>query len=408
MVAARMTRRLALVIFMAAVLCASAASPLADSPPPAQVLSNYENYWAAGLARDCGYSQPLPSDPGISLWLFCDTAVHGANSQLQWRWLAQINGSTGAEGPSTPGEVPSDLSELATPGSGMPAMPNHDGPAQFLPAPSGLVTSGGLPCDPANGGYPASWISGVTQDAANPSDVLISYDNYCVPIVPSSNELTGEGFGLAAYDPASNTLDSQVTIFASSGGRPLGPQLLLGSPVFSGAHLFLFASYCPQHNHVGLACTAGSGGNAVYLARVGATPASWQDAGDFRWYASSSSWTTSASSAASVIPAAAPLAVNVQNFSALGHGLVLIEQTDGAGGFTVYQASGPAGAWSKLTSGKVPCAIEGDSLCRAIFGHPELSTSSRLLVSYYDPAARPQYNPAAGAEGHVMVAAFPW
>lgn len=408
MVTACMTRRVALMIFMAAVLCASAASTLADSPPPAQVLSNYENYWAANLARDCGYSQPLPSDPSISLWLFCDTDVHGSNSQLQWRWLAQINGSTGAEGPSTSGEVPSGLSELATPGSGMPAMPNHDGPAQFLPAPSGLVTSGGLPCDSANGAYPASWISGVTQDAANPSDLLISYDNYCVPIEPSSNVLTGEGFGLAAYDPASNTLDSQVTVFASSGGQPLGPQMLLGSPVFSGSHLFLFAGYCPQHNQVDFACTAGSGGNAVYLARVGATPASWQDASDFRWYVSSSSWTTSASSAASVIPAASPLAVNVENFFSLGHDLVLIEQTDGVGSFIVYQASTPTGTWSELTSGKVPCAIEGDSFCRAIFGHPELSTSSKLLVSYFDPAATPQYNPAAGSEGHIMVATFPW
>jgi hypothetical protein len=408
MVTARMTRRLALVIFMAAVLCASATSTLADSPLPAQVLSNYENYWAANIARDCGYSQALPSDPSTSLWLFCDTGVHGSNSQLQWRWLAQINGSTGAEGPFASGEVPSRLSELPTPGSGMPAMPNHDGPAQFLPTPAGLVTSGGLTCDPANGAYPASWISGVTQDAANPSDVLISYVNYCVPIEPGSSELTGEGFGLAAYDPVSNTLDSQMTVFASRGGQPLGPQLLLGSPVFSGSHLFLFASYCPRRNRVDLACTAGSGGNAVYLARVGATPASWQKASDFRWYVSSSSWTRSASSATSVIPAATPLAVNVENFSSLGHGLVLIEQTDGVGDFTVYQASAPTGAWSELTSGKVPCAIEGDSFCRAIFGHPELSTGSKLLVSYFDPAATPHYNPAAGPEGHVMVRAFPW
>lgn len=408
MVTPRMTSRVALMIFMAAALCTPAASTLADSPPPAQVLSNYENYWAADLARDCGYSQPLPSEPGISLWLFCDTGVHGSNSGLQWRWLAQISGSTGAEGPSTSGEVPGGLSELATPGSGMPAMPNHDGPAQFLPAPSGLVTSGGQPCDSAHGAYPASWISGVTQDAANPSDLLISYVNYCVPIEPSSsNVLTGEGFGLAAYDPAGNTLDSQVTVFASSGGQPLSPQLLLGSPVFSGSHLFLFAAYCPQHNQVGLACTAGSG-NAVYLARVGATPASWQDPSDFRWYVSSSTWTASASSAASVIPAASPLALNVEDFSSLGHGLVLIEQTDGTGGFTVYQASIPTGPWSDLTSGKVPCAIEGDSFCRAIFGHPELSTSSQLMVSYFDPAAAPQYNPAAGPEGHVMVTAFPW
>jgi hypothetical protein len=96
------------------------------------------------------------------------------------------------------------------------------------------------------------------------------------------------------------------------------------------------------------------------------------------------------------------------DFSALGHGLALIEQTSIAGGFTVCQASRPSGAWQEETSGTVPCTIEGDSFCRAITGHPELSTRSHLLVSFFNPGAAPRYNPSAGPEGHVMVAAFPW
>jgi hypothetical protein len=60
------------------------------------------------------------------------------------------------------------------------------------------------------------------------------------------------------------------------------------------------------------------------------------------------------------------------------------------------------------TSGTVPCTSEGNSFCRAIIGHPELSTTSQLLVSYFNPGAAPYYYQAAGAEGHVMVAAFPW
>jgi hypothetical protein len=87
---------------------------------------------------------------------------------------------------------------------------------------------------------------------------------------------------------------------------------------------------------------------------------------------------------------------------------VLIEQTNIVGGFTVYQASRPSGTWQEKTSGTVPCTIEGDSFCRAIIGHPELSTRSHLLVSFFNPGARPYYNPSAGAEGHVVVAAFPW
>jgi hypothetical protein len=87
---------------------------------------------------------------------------------------------------------------------------------------------------------------------------------------------------------------------------------------------------------------------------------------------------------------------------------VLIEQTNIVGGFTVYQASHPSGAWREKMSGTVPCMIKGDSFCRAIIGHPELSTRSHLLVSFFNPGALPHYNMSAGAEGHVEVAAFPW
>jgi hypothetical protein len=40
------------------------------------------------------------------------------------------------------------------------------------------------------------------------------------------------------------------------------------------------------------------------------------------------------------------------------------------------------------------------NFCRAIIGHPELSTPTQLVLSYFDPAA--------GARGHVMVAGFRW
>jgi hypothetical protein len=40
------------------------------------------------------------------------------------------------------------------------------------------------------------------------------------------------------------------------------------------------------------------------------------------------------------------------------------------------------------------------NFCRAIIVHPELSTSTQLVLSYFDPGA--------GARGHVMVAGFRW
>ncbi|MDR3032471.1 MAG: hypothetical protein LBV78_05080 [Kitasatospora sp.] len=391
-----------MLISAAVVACASSVAALADNPPPGQVLSNFENHYSANIVRDCGYSQPLPAHPGSSLWLFCDTDVYGFNAQGQWTLSDIIAGSTAAEGPATPGNVPTGLSELSTPGTGVPPIPNHNGPAQFLPTPSGLVTSGGLTGDSANHAYAASWVTGVTRDAARPSDLLISFNNYCVQ---SGGSLLPEGFGLATYAPATNTRSGQVTVFTSPSGVALAQQERLGSPIFAGGYLYLFASLC---NRTYDATCISDSGNAVYLARVSANPSAWDNAGGYRWYAGPSSWTASPGSAVSVISGARPLSVTVSDFSALGHGLALIEQTNIVGGFTVFQASRPSGMWQEKTSGTVPCTIEGDGFCRSIIGHPELSTRSRLLVSFFNPGAVPHYNPSAGAEGHVTVAAFPW
>jgi hypothetical protein len=398
----RVSRSATVLICAAVVTCASLVAAVADDPPPGQVLSNFENHYGANIVRDCGYSQPLPADPGSSLWLFCDTDVYRFNAQGQWTLSDIIGGSTAAEGPAVRGRVPTRLSELTTPDSGVPPIPNHDGPAQFLPTPSGLVTSGGLPCESADNSYAASWITGVTRDAARPSDVLISFNNYCVQ---SGGSFLAEGFGLARYAPATNTRSSQVTVFTSPPGAALTQQERLGSPIFSGHYLYLFASRCNETYDA--TCIANSG-NAVYLARVSAKPSAWDNSRNYRWYAGPSSWTANPGSAVSVVSGARPLSVTVNNFSALGHGLVLIEQTNIVGGFTVYQASHPSGAWQEKTSGTVPCTIEGDSFCRAIIGHPELSTRRHLLVSFFNPGAAPHYNPSADAEGHVMVAAFPW
>ena len=125
----------------------------------------------------------------------------------------------------------------------------------------------------------------------------------------------------------------------------------------------------------------------------------WDNAGSYRWYAGPSSWTASPGSAVSVIAGARPLSVTVNNFSALGHGLVLIEQTNIVGGFTVYQASRPSGTWREKTSGTVPCTIEGDSFCRAIIGHPELSTRSHLVVSFFQSGRSPALHHDRGRRG---------
>src|SRR5215469_7668427 len=190
--------------------------------PPAPLLSDFERSSRADIVRDCGYSQPLPADLSVSLWLFCDTDVYTFTAQGKWQLSRIIAGSTAAQSPVTAGTAPDDLSELTTPGQRVTATPSQDWPARFLPAPSGLKTAAGLDCDLANNAYPASWPTGVTADPASDPDILITFNNYCVTI--GTGGLLPEGFGLAEYDPAANTFRAVATVFTAAGGGPLRPQ----------------------------------------------------------------------------------------------------------------------------------------------------------------------------------------
>jgi hypothetical protein len=355
---------------------------------PTPVLSGIERSGQVSLARDCGYSAPLPA--GRSLWLFCDTAVYVRKTNSHaWTLQRFIAGSTAAVG--TGRHAPGQLSEVGTPG-GPAAKTNSGEPAPFLARPAGLVTAGGLPCGDG-GSYAASWVSGLTRVPSSP-DLLVTFNNYCV--LGRGEGFLHEGFGLAEYDPAAGTLTDDVTVF--SGPAFSGPAATaLGSPVFSGRYLYLY----------GPTCSAGKAGRCagtLFEARVPASPAQWTDPLSYRWRSGGRSgpWSPDAAAAASFIAGPKPSGVSVASFPAARRGFVLVEQTGIGGDFTVYASAAPAGPWKPVRSGRVPCRAAAGfaNFCRAIIGHPELSTPSELVLSYFDPGA--------GAHGHVMVAGFRW
>jgi hypothetical protein len=316
--------------------------------------------------------------------------------------------------------VPGRLSEIATPPA--PLTLTGDGaPQPFLPVPQGLLLPGGtLPCT-GPGAYPASWITGVTRapGPAASSNLLISYDDYCV--TGNAGSLTAEGFGLVEYDPVHNLLGPTGRVFASLAGLP--PQQVLGSPVIGrDGYLYLFG-FCAA------TLTAGCGPGGVFLARTLARPGYWQNPLTYTYW-TGAGWSPQVAAASSVLPGSAlsplspvsppapapsaspanlvsttaatrPLGISVGDYRAAGHGLVMVEQTSLAGSFQVWQAASPAGPWRPIRSGKVPCTkgTQGaaDALCRALIGHPELSTRSQLLISYFDPG-----------RDHVEVSAYSW
>jgi hypothetical protein len=377
--------------------CAAPAPP--PQPPSWLVQSNYQRVTGDAVRRDCGYSTPLPGKPGWSIWLFCDTVVTSADGNAVERLI--LGTDTAAEGPYQAGRAPGWLTEVPTPPTPTTRPPHRlalspgTAPQPFLPAPDGLELPGGLlPCA-GPGSYPAAWISGVVRASSSGAagQLLIAYDDYCVN--GSADAPTAEGFGLVSYDPAGNALGPVTLVFRSGFGLPLSPQQVLGSPIVGAdgyLYLFGFCQAAPP--------PAGCGAGQVFLARTVATPASWGNPFGYQYW-TGDGWAAQPAAAGSLLPAAHPLGVSVGDYAADGHGLVMIEQTSLNGGFQAWQARSPAGPWRRLLAGRVPCTRGTepgtDGLCRALIGHPELSTRSDLLISYYNPG-----------NGHVGVAAYPW
>jgi hypothetical protein len=390
------------------------AGPAGVVAPPAEPLSNYEVATGHSLDRDCGFTVPVlalyQGLPSVEdLWLFCDTIDYNASGTEVG---AILGTDTAAEAPLVPGEVPQDLSELPTPPA-RPALPNDNGPQPFLPVPNGLVLPGSSsPCvgtgfsptgvyGPASPGiYPASWFTGAARETLgfghNPLDVLASFNSYCVDAETGNiNTLfTDEAFGLVTYDPLTNTLGQAVDVFTSSGGTNIARQEQLGDPVFFGGYLYLFSSQCLAS--IFGVCTSG----VVYMARVPAFRSGWANPAAYQWW-TGSGWSSDYADAGNLIPAATPFGISVGDFSLTGHGIVLIAESDVAGGFQVFSAPSPTGTWALLETNRVPNSNDcnaGEFGCYALVAHPELSTPSELLLSYLDPSGL----------GHLRLAAFPW
>jgi hypothetical protein len=386
--------RIALLACAAALVMPTGA--FADAPPPARELSQFETYWGASLERDCGFSQTIGG--GKALWLFCDTQVYNARGE-RGEFIA---GATAAEGSYKSGEVPTTLTEIPKPPTSISGYPFNGGPQQFLPPPEDVHAPGGGSC-PSAGGYAASWTSGLTAIPGS-EKLLIVYDEVCV----TPKKLIVEGLAMREYTPSTNTLSGPSEIFKpSSSGAALPQAKQLGSPIFSEGFFYMFAGNCPLkangeegHGAFGECVTAGG---VDIMGTLGAR-SYYTNPSDYEWE-TASGWSKSAGSAVSIISGARPenpASVTVNSYP--GKGLAMITEKNIGGAYQVYLApSGnpSAGHWSTGHSaeGLAGCSHgRGEfDFCRALIGHPEISTSSDMLMSYFEPEIH-----------HVEVIAVPW
>jgi hypothetical protein len=91
--------------------------------------------------------------------------------------------------------------------------------------------------------------------------------------------------------------------------------------------------------------------------------------------------------------------------------LTMYQMKDTKGHYTLLKAAKPSGPWSKLGSGTLPRCGSAPGKCNSFALHPELSTTSRMLVSYYLPGfgpGIPKKHPYRHAPlGHIVTAWLP-
>jgi hypothetical protein len=350
-----------------------------------RVRSSGEAAFGVDYYRDGGQSVRFSSNPPRSLWLFGDSPVSTGEF---------IAGNTAAIGTFVPGQPATSLTEVPT------GNRTVKGSSQFLPTPTDLPCPGGV-----NASYPGG-------AAARPGSttLVVSYVDLCLG---AAGSVIYQRSGLVEYDPASNR-------FSANRGRPftsspltstLPIQQHLSSPVLSDGFLYFFPFACVRT--VFLGCAEGR----VYVSRVSSLPASWASSASFRWWAAGS-WSSDATRATSILPAGEPVGpfgANVGDFSIVPGAparFALIEMTDIVGGFKVLRSPSPTGPWTTVAVSRAPdgCGRPPGQLffCRTFEVHPELSSSSRLVYSWFSVDDYDHANPKGSAGGHVRLASIPW
>ncbi|HEX6686192.1 MAG TPA: hypothetical protein VF062_25690 [Candidatus Limnocylindrales bacterium] len=332
------------------------------------------------ISRDGGISVPFSATE--ALWLFGDTVQRNGPAFLAL--------GTAAIGPYRPGAAPDALNELPRPPAA-PA-PGRTAPANFFPAPAGLLTPDDppVPCgSTGSASYSAAWLNGGARIPGT-NRIALMWSELCV----ASGEGRGwpvERWRMAEYDPATNRF---LRLFTPFEAVPLQAGLpetkVLSSPVFGGdGYLYLFGAKREP--------------NSVFVARVSADPAAWGNAANFRWW-NGTRWAANHTAAATVLSGVDPWGIHVADFPAQGKLAMIVKDSFfDSPHFRIYTASSPLGPWTPGPAGRVPDHCGGGGFgCYAFYAHPELSTARSFVFSWYSPGDR------GSAGGHVRLGAIEW
>jgi hypothetical protein len=333
--------------------------------------SSYETRTRA-VSRDVGISVVLPD--GHDLWLFGDTSIFQRAGAGGWKRAGFIDGSSALEARYRRDQVPHGREY------------DSSAPARFIPRPRDVYIpdGAGQPCAYPRAAYPARWPTGAAVMADNNSEVFVSYAEVCVTRRPSHGGVVPaqtEGWGYLLYNWRTHHIDrGPADVFRPhTTGVRLGNSRIFSSPYFNNHQLTLFASQCTA---LSVWCSKGHVWSVTVPDAVRAmnNPASYKPhllslSGSGKWQ---------------------PISVSIGRYA---DGFHLVEQTSVGGTYKIFSASTLAAPWRLDRSGRLPGCPTPTGFCYALTGHPELSTSTHIFVTYM--------RPNSGPGGHIVISAIP-
>ena len=284
------------------------------------------------------------------------------------------------------------------------------------------------------GSYTATWPGGGASIPGT-TKLLLAHADVCI----TANGFASERLRLVQYDPQTGLLSNDAAPFVAAPlSAGLNPLELLSSPVFGqDGYLYMYS-----YTNV---CMANPGcigrppyPNAIYAARVSGNPllAKWMSKANYEWWCGNQTpcppgpsgtpgWTGVEAYARSVatfptvtlsngLHVAQPPFGNISagNYTAnTSHKYVITAPYPSAAGkqveFMVLEAANPWGPFTFTHAGAVPDACNTGRSCYAVIGHPELSTSTQFVFSWFSADDRLDSfaNPLVG---HVRVGALKW
>jgi hypothetical protein len=336
---------------MTASSASPAASPRAGAPTLLGSLAAIDDSKTSSWGRDGGISVPLPN--GQDLWLFADTPGWKFKGGT-WQLTDFIRGSSAGMVKFTQGKrftaryLEVNLGHnLSKNNKARQFMTN---PRLYLPDGSGRL------CNKLNGGVNAEAVRWPTGAALLPDkkNVFIPYIDVCVQ---DAFHYSVQGWGYAWYNWQKNKFSvPPFDVFKpqrSGAGLPLGR--MYGSPVVVGKTVTLYTfTMAPQWLEYATTIPT----SIAALRNVASYPAQ----------------------ALSMPPT---FLLSVAARSKYQTAFSMYMSTNTAGGYNILTAPAPKGPWTVRASGTLPKCAAGPQPCTSFAIHPELSTKSKLIVTYY-------------------------